>query len=196
MKANPLPPTEMLRSALRYEPDTGLLFWRERPASDFDTPLQCRVWNSKVARKKAGLRVKQSYDNQNAAIVVKFNGKSYKAHRLIWAMVHGHLDPCQQIDHKNCDPFDNRLENLRLATMTEQMANRRCLKSQTGYKGVTRNHRGFSAKIRRDGKITYLGTWATPQEAHAGSAGQTWALNGLGWSVGGRWRFTTFAGRF
>ena len=41
--------------------------------------------------------------------------KPYRAHRVIWALVHGEW-PEGQIDHINGVRDDNRLENLRVVT--------------------------------------------------------------------------------
>ena len=73
-------------------------------------------------------------------------------------------DPPHQIDHIDRDPYNNRWENLRLATQLENSANR------AGYgkylKGVGKNGKGFKASIRIDGKDYHLGTYKTEQEAH------------------------------
>ena len=51
-----------------------------------------------------------------------YNYKSYKAHRIIWLMVHGRY-PDGDIDHINHDRTDNRIENLRVVTRMENCQN-------------------------------------------------------------------------
>lgn len=77
-----------------------------------------------------------------------------------------------QIDHKNGNRLDNRRENLRYATLSEQMVNRKKFKNtKTQYKGVyllVRNgvSKGkFIAAIRKDYKNKYLGLFPTAEEA-------------------------------
>lgn len=38
------------------------------------------------------------------------------AHRIVWEMMKGPIPPKMVVDHVNRNPWDNRLENLRLAT--------------------------------------------------------------------------------
>ena len=45
-------------------------------------------------------------------------------YRIIWALVHG-VYPDHEIDHINCNPSDDRPENLRAATSSQQKWNRR-----------------------------------------------------------------------
>lgn len=59
------------------------------------------------------------------------------AHRLAWILFYG-KNPTETIDHINHQKTDNRISNLRLATMKEQCANRRKRRRflRTGFKGV------------------------------------------------------------
>jgi len=50
--------------------------------------------------------------------------KSYCAHRLIWLYVYGKF-PDNYIDHINHDRSDNRIENLRDVTISENNRNRK-----------------------------------------------------------------------
>lgn len=74
-------------------------------------------------------------------------------------------------DHINRDKFDNRRANLRSATHTQNMANRKTNKTnKSGYKGVyydkhmTRIKR-WKATIHHEGKVTTIGHYHTPEEA-------------------------------
>lgn len=67
------------------------------------------------------------------------------------------------IDHINGNKLDNRLINLREATHTENMQNRKTHKcNPTGYKGVTLSHRKvnkYRVSIRVNGKNICLGSY-------------------------------------
>ena len=66
---------------------------------------------------------------------VKINRKLYAIHRLVWVM-HGN-DPAPFVDHINGDVLDNRIENLRAATHSQNCMNRRVrFDSRSGVKGV------------------------------------------------------------
>lgn len=44
---------ETVRQLIRYEPDTGKLFWLERPREFFKTEASCKSWNKRFAGKEA-----------------------------------------------------------------------------------------------------------------------------------------------
>lgn len=71
---------------------------------------------------------------------VFYKGKSYKEHRLIWELFHGPISSEMQIDHINGIPQDNRIENLRLATTSQNCMNQPARKtSKSGIKGISRH---------------------------------------------------------
>ena len=87
-------------------------------------------------------------------------------HRLIL-----NAPPELSVDHINGNKLDNRRSNLRLATHTENMQNRKMAKHNTcGFKGVWQRKRNgktsYRAEIRCNGKRHTLGTFLTPNEAH------------------------------
>ncbi|MFI7610674.1 HNH endonuclease [Nonomuraea terrae] len=77
-----------------------------------------------------------------------------------------------QVDHINRNPLDNRRENLRPATRSQNAQNRRGW-SAVGYKGVRRRKCGkdrltgwsYDAYINVDGKSIRLGRRKTAEEA-------------------------------
>lgn len=72
----------------------------------------------------------------------------------------------QIVDHRNMDTVDNRRENLRLATKSENQTNSGSHKdNKLGAKGVHLNKGKFSAKICKDGKTVQLGRFETIGEA-------------------------------
>ena len=90
------------------------------------------------------------------------------AHRIAWALMYGEF-PDGQLDHINGEPSDNRITNLRLATESQNKANRRRSKrNSTGFKGVSFRKRDhiYSAQIRKDKKTMWLGSYKSPEEAH------------------------------
>lgn len=91
---------------------------------------------------------------------VKLNGKSYYVHRLIYIMFHGHIPRNKQVDHINQIKTDNRVENLRLVTQTENQWN---YKSK-GYCFSKRDNK-WQAYITFNGVRKTIGLYDTEAEA-------------------------------
>ena len=93
--------------------------------------------------------------------------KSYRVHKLIWVMHYGY-EP-KLIDHINTIPSDNRIENLREATISQNNLNRRMHKRNiTGYKGVSfvKDRQLYRASLMIDGVKYVFGHYKTPEEAY------------------------------
>jgi HNH endonuclease/AP2 domain len=101
-------------------------------------------------------------------IRISIDGRQHLAHRLAWLYVHGRW-PAALIDHINGNPADNRIANLREASRSQNQANSGLrLGNRSGLKGISRKPYGtWSAQIFYQGTKHYLGTFATPEEAHA-----------------------------
>ncbi len=84
-------------------------------------------------------------------------------HRIIMALCGESVTPDVFVDHANCDPWDNRMVNLRIATPSQNSMNvsRHRDRKTDLPSGVSKNKRGggFMAKIS-------LGTFRTPELAH------------------------------
>lgn len=73
-----------------------------------------------------------------------------------------------EVDHINGDSLDNRRENLRICTHSQNRKNNKKYKTNTsGFMGVywRSNRRKWVAMIYVDGKRRYLGHYDAPEEA-------------------------------
>lgn len=97
---------------------------------------------------------------------IRYNGKTYKAHQLVWLHETGTW-PTGQIDHINGNPADNRFTNLREVTNQQNSHNRLASKNSiTGVKGVSIRPSGrFSALMHTNNTSVCLGTYDTVGEA-------------------------------
>lgn len=133
---------EDLRERLNYDADTGEFTWL-KPASTRLTPGS-----------RAG------YVNTKGYHKIRVGYIKYSAHRLAWFYAHGRW-PKEEIDHVNGDKADNRLANLREVTHAQNMQNLK--RADPLPCGVRRARSKFAAFY--GGK--YLGTYASPDAAHA-----------------------------
>ena len=86
-------------------------------------------------------------------------------HRLLMELERGDR---REVDHRNTDTLDNRRLNLRIATHSQNGANRGANENNTsGYKGVSWHKVGrkWRAQIRVNGRQIYLGMFDSPEQA-------------------------------
>jgi HNH endonuclease len=107
-----------------------------------------------------------SISSSTGYIEIGIGGRKYGAHRLAWLLSYGEW-PENEVDHINGIRTDNRLSNLRSATSGENKQNQRQphKDSLTGYLGVSKNGKRFSARIQLNGKFVYVGTFDTAEQA-------------------------------
>jgi hypothetical protein len=159
----PLPALDELHRLFLYEPKTGLLIRR-------------------VASTKSAAGTAAGTPNPKGRLIVRACGGYYCVHRICWALYYGE-DPCALIDHKNRNPSDNRIANLRLASNSQNKFNVGPNKNSTsGLKGTRFDKRAksrpWAARIMVDGRDRYLGMFATAEEAHAAYCAAAAELHG------------------
>lgn len=154
---------DVLRKLLSYNPETGVLTWRERPREFFSDDHGHYSWNKRFAQKRAGSINGNGYDQ------VQILGKNYTSHRVAWAIFYGSW-PKGQIDHINRDRLDNRIKNLRDVTHAENMKNKKIRSDNlSGVTGVTFNDRNkkWRAVIRSSKCSRHLGYFTDINDAIA-----------------------------
>jgi hypothetical protein len=144
---------ERARELLDYRSDTGEFFWRV-PRANGQVPVGSR----------AGGVAPSGYT------VVSLDRVQWKLHRVAWLIAYGSL-PDGVIDHINGDKTDNRLANLRDVPTQANHQNRRGPNrdNKVGLLGVSRvsGSGRFNAAIKVNYKQRCLGTFDTPEQAHA-----------------------------
>lgn len=113
----------------------SLTKYRLQELYEYDSALGALIhrhdrYSNKVRGKRAG------YVTKNGRRALKIDNKSYLEHRLIFLFHYGYLPSF--IDHKDGNPLNNRIENLREATKSQNQVNKKAKANrETIYKGVS-----------------------------------------------------------
>jgi hypothetical protein len=92
---------------------------------------------------------------------------SEREHRLIWLWHFGEITEGMDIDHSDGDTMNNKIENLRLATRAQNLANQKKTKNKKSsiYKGVYKKIKDGKEYIYAQYNRQYLGIFQTEEEA-------------------------------
>lgn len=118
-----------------------------------------RLYWKKRGGKEAGAVGKRGYR------LVNLNYKKYMTHRLVWIM-HGN-DPVPILDHIDGNKLNNRIENLRPATKSQNMMNAGVYVSNTsGVKGVSwvSTIQRWTGQVGLNGRIYSAGQFKDKEE--------------------------------
>lgn len=152
----PLPPQSVLLDLLSYDPETGLLTWRERPRKYFRSELDWKRWNGHYAGTKAFTADCQGY--RHGCIF----GQQQRAHRVIWKLVTGE-DPPADIDHEDGNRSNNRIANLFPRTRSENCKNQKV--RSTNSSGVMGVH--WDSRNKKWRAQIHIGSFDTLEAAAA-----------------------------
>ena len=136
---------DVIRVAFRYDPESGHLTWVGV--------------NRRMHGRRAGC-----FSGRYRKICI--GGVRVFEHRVIWALVYGSW-PEDEIDHIDRDGHNNRLQNLRQVSRSENCLNRKVFKTnRLGVPCIKQLPSGtFQARIQKDGKRVTLGTFKSLREA-------------------------------
>lgn len=144
-----LPTQARLQELFDYDPETGVFHWRN-------------ARGPRAAGAVAGNIRKDGY------VRICINWNDFLAHRLAWIYMHGLTIGGAEVDHIDGNPSNNAIANLRLATSSEQRQNSRPRSSSNSpLKGSFRVGTRWKSQIMIGGRNIYLGTFDTPEQAHA-----------------------------
>lgn len=141
-----------LREVLDYSPETGVFVWKARPSVHA---------NKGMIGERAG-----AVDKGTGYRRIWIDGDRFVAHRLAWLWMTGEW-PADLVDHIDGDKGNDRWENLRAASMSQNKANGVYANSPMGLKGVTKAGNRWRAQIVKDQRHQHLGYYDTPEAAHA-----------------------------
>ncbi|WP_082173928.1 HNH endonuclease [Methylobacterium indicum] len=140
-----------LHEFLRYDPETGCLFWRKKPS------------------KRVVVGAPAGFPTATGHLRIEIAGHRYWTHHIAWLFVHG-VWPSDIVDHINGRPDDNRIANLRIADSSKNMQNSRIYCTNTsGFKGVSfcKQTGKWRAAITKNTRRVHLGRYPSPELAHA-----------------------------
>jgi hypothetical protein len=151
------PSKEELDRLLRYDPKTGLLWWRKRTPDMFastrhTTEVNASKWNNRWAGKEALTKLNLGYR------CGRLNYDYVLAHRVIWKMVTG--EDAIEVDHIDGDRSNNRWNNLRSVDASSNRKNAARRKDNTsGVVGVFwfKRDKKWAAGTNLNGKYKLLG---------------------------------------
>jgi hypothetical protein len=131
----------------RFEYIDGAIYWRTKTAI------------AVTVGKRAGGNHGDGYR------CVSINNKRYLEHRIIFLMHYGYLP--QFIDHIDCNKLNNRIENLREASIFQNNQNNPNVRSATGEKGIYFNTKRnkYHCQIWANGKCKSVGYFENLDEA-------------------------------
>lgn len=152
-----------LMSFLFYDPFIGSFVWRVAPSN----------------RAKIGGRA--GHINGQGYREIELRGRVYQSHRVAWLFVNGRW-PHNEIDHVNGDRLDNRIDNLREATKSQNQHNRRRWTKPTSsrFKGVSfhKPTGKWCAHIQYNNARKHLGLFDTEELAAAARRDAAIGLHG------------------
>lgn len=128
------------------------------------TSPSCLRWAVSYARGVKVGDVAGSRNSEGYWVITRSNGKQ-RAHNIVWELHNGQVPAGLTVDHVDRNPSNNRIENLRLATPSEQACNRRnwgrCMK------WVKKTRYGtYQGRFTFQGKLIECGSYKTEEKAH------------------------------
>jgi len=153
-------PLSYIQSVLKIDLDSPSgLTWLPREDGKF-----------KFDNNHAGYKQRKKSGYQQWVTSISYVGKSYQVicSRIIFLLHYGYLTKRKFIDHIDNNPLNNKIENLRECTTSQNQQNRKISnKNTSGHKGVHwRKLTGkWQVKLKLNGKTYYFGHFVNKEDA-------------------------------
>ena len=138
-----------VKEFFNYDPKEGILRWK--------------------IKRKRGYPGKPAGSLQHTGYIQAWvDGHPYQAHRLIWFWMTGKW-PRYILDHKDRNKSNNRWDNLREATISQNALNKISNKNKYGHKGIKYriDRKSWVAFLEIGPKVHCFGSYKTKEEAIA-----------------------------
>ena len=137
---------ELVRYLLDYDPITGIFHWKN--------PTMKKLKKGDIAGFVDGGRRR-----------IGICKSVFHASNIAWLHFYGEW-PKFELDHRNRDPLDNSITNLRDVTGAVNCQNKGIKNTNTsGFKGVNKHPDGWHARIAANGVRYHLGAYSTAELA-------------------------------
>lgn len=149
-----------------YEYISGLLSYNSE-AGEF---LSLRTGKRKASYRRSGY------------VLIDLCNVAFSAHRLAWLLTHREW-PSGNLDHINGDKADNRISNLRIASVAQNAQNRpvrtrylsKCIYLENSKK---KRIKKFLVRVQANGKRHHIGRFRTEEEAKVAAVSAIKRLHG------------------
>lgn len=138
-----------------YTSGDGKLRWKVRgPNRRMDRP--------------AGTNFTPPFKGKNKYNRITINGKYFLTHHVIWLMHNGKITDGMDVDHKNNNSIDNRIENLQLLTRRDNS-----VKTPSSGRNTISGHNGiaiykkYRVRLKNKRFNKFIGSYDTAEEACA-----------------------------
>lgn len=147
---------DMLNKLVSYNISTGGLVWKQRKGT-----AGSKKFNTMYAGNTA------THMDRNGYLGLSISGVWYIAHRVVWVLYFGSIRKDMYIDHINHNRSDNKIENLRLVTRSDNSKNRKPNKNTLYCVGVTfrKDRAVFNVKISVNKTVIRLGAYKSLLDA-------------------------------
>ena len=125
--------------------------------------------NGDIKSIKYNIIMKCRTDTDYLRIALRKDGiqNKYLLHRLLAIQFIPNPNDYPLVDHKDLNPLNNDLSNLRWITHSGNIRNRTFINTSSKYRGVCwdKRNKKWNAAIRIDGKPKHLGSFSNEEEA-------------------------------
>jgi hypothetical protein len=130
---------------------SGVLRWKRKP-------------NGRNIGDIVGISTRPS-GHQNVCLSINGKLKGFVLARIVWFLRTGQY-PKLEVEHKDCNPNNNSIENLRLSNRSENLCNTRLrADNKTGHKGIYPRYGKWVVQIWKNAKCHNLGIYESIETA-------------------------------